>query len=372
MSSQTLQRKLAMQQVSPPDRSSFNPEADGETLRTTNATRQLLSAIATDASRLAPRLRLSRRLIGALIKTSTLGAVLLTLVAALALLWSLSQVPLQERPGFDGASVIVEAANGQPLGRVGSLSNAVQRRDFPDLLVKAVLSIEDRRFFSHWGVDPWGILRAAYANWKADAVVEGGSSITQQLVKLQFVGNERSLTRKVREAMMAAWLDLRLGKDEILTRYLNSGYLGAGAYGMAATAHLYFDKQLRDLTLPEAAMLAGLIRAPSRYDPTRNLDAARRRADVVLDAMQDGGAIDGDTAAVHLSCFEMLLPQQSFTLGMSSGDDLLELQIRFIPDLLGVELGLCRSAKVLVVRFQESNPGWDRLAQLRRSGRMRD
>src|SRR5262245_571224 len=110
MSSQTLQRKLTMQQVSPPDRSSFDQEADGEPLRTKDATRQLLSAITTDASRLAPRLRPSRRLIGALIKTSTLGAVLLTLVAALTLLWSLSQFPLQQRPGFDGASVIVEAS----------------------------------------------------------------------------------------------------------------------------------------------------------------------------------------------------------------------------------------------------------------------
>ena len=154
--------------------------------------------------------------------------------------------------------MLVEAANGQNLGRVGALSDARRREDFPDQLVKAVLSIEDRRFFSHWGVDPWGVGRAAYANWTAGSIVEGGSTITQQLVKLQFVGGERSLDRKVREAFTAAWLDFRLGKDEILTRYLNSVYLGAGAYGMSAAARLYFDKTLGELTLAEVGNAGGL------------------------------------------------------------------------------------------------------------------
>src|SRR6185295_18837488 len=161
--------------------------------------------------------------------------------------------------GIDGPSVLVEAANGQPLGRVGPLSDAVKRRDFPDMLVKAVLSIEDRRFYSHWGIDPWGIARATQANWAAGGIAQGGSTITQQLVKMQIVGNERNLGRKVREAFTAIWLDLRLGKDEVLTRYLNAVYLGAGAYGMSAATRLYFDKSLADLTLPEAALLVGLI-----------------------------------------------------------------------------------------------------------------
>ena len=128
------------------------------------------------------------------------------------MLWALHQVPLEKRLGIDGSSVLVEAANGETLGRVGPLSDARRREDFPDQLVKAVLSIEDRRFFSHWGVDPWGIARAAYANWTAGSIVEGGSTITQQLVKLQFVGGERSLDRKVREAFTAAWLDFRRGQ----------------------------------------------------------------------------------------------------------------------------------------------------------------
>ena len=131
--------------------------------------------------------------------------------------WVLYYMPLEKRVGIDGPSVLVEAANGQPLGRVGPLSDAVKRRDFPDTLVKAVLSIEDRRFFSHWGIDPWGIARATQANWAAGGIAEGGSTITQQLAKMQIVGNERNLGRKVREAFTAIWLDLRLGKDEVLT-----------------------------------------------------------------------------------------------------------------------------------------------------------
>src|SRR6185295_10451949 len=112
---------------------------------------------------------------------------------------------------------------------------------------------------SHWGIDPWGIARATQANWAAGGIAEGGSTITQQLAKMQIVGNERNLGRKVREAFTAIWLDLRLGKDEVLTRYLNAVYLGAGAYGMSAATGLYFDKSLADLTLPEAALLVGLI-----------------------------------------------------------------------------------------------------------------
>jgi len=228
-------------------------------------------------------------------------AALLLLGATMAMPWALYQMPLDDRAPIDGPSVLVEAANGQPLGRVGALSHVARRGDFPDILVKAVISIEDRRFYSHWGFDPWAIIRAARANWAASTIVEGGSTIPQQLAKLQLVGNERSLDRKLREALTAAWLNFRLGKDEVLTRYLNSVYLGAGAYGMSAAAHAYFDKRLSELTLAEAAMLAGLIQAPSRYDPTRNLDAARARAAAVLDAMVETGAIDAQSASAAKS-----------------------------------------------------------------------
>ena len=211
------------------------------------------------------------------------------------MLWALSRVPPDDRATV-APSVLVEAAKGEPVGRVGPLTDAVRRQDFPETLVKAVLSIEDRRFYHHYGVDPWGVMRALWANWSAGEIVEGGSTITQQLAKLQFVGNERSFDRKVREALTATWLDFRLGKDEVLTRYLNGVYLGAGAHGVSAAARIYFDKGLSQLTLAESAMLAGLIQGPSRYDPIRNGDAARRRANVVLDSMLESGAINAKAA----------------------------------------------------------------------------
>jgi penicillin-binding protein 1A len=248
-----------------------------------------------DSGPVGPSASLPRSIARVVATVSSL-IVLSALSLATAMLWVLYDIPLQTRTGNNKPSLLVEAANGQPIGRVGALADSVERQDFPNVLVKAVLSIEDRRFYSHWALDPQGIARAAYANWSAGGIVEGGSTITQQLAKLQIVGGERSLDRKIREAFTAVWLDFRLGKDEILTRYLNSVYLGAGAYGMSAAARLYFDKSLSDLALPEAAMLAGLIQAPSRYDPINNLQAAQHRAAVVLDAMVEAGAIDGAAA----------------------------------------------------------------------------
>ncbi len=212
------------------------------------------------------------------------------------MLWVLNGIPLQARASFDGPSILVEAADGTPIGRVGALGDAVSRDAIPDVLVKAVLSIEDRRFFNHHGVDFRGVARAAYVNWSAGGIIEGGSTITQQLAKLQLVGNERNFGRKFREALLAFWLETRLSKDEILTRYLNSVYLGAGVYGMSAAARHYFDKSLKDIDLAEAALLAGLIQAPTRYNPLANSDAAQRRAAVVVDAMVEAKMIVASTA----------------------------------------------------------------------------
>src|SRR6202035_4512816 len=131
---------------------------------------------------------------------------------------------------------------------------------------------------------------------QAGGVVQGGSTITQQLVKMRYVGDDRTYARKVREALTAVWLETHLSKDEILTRYLNGVYLGGGAYGVAAAARLYFDKRPADLTLPEAAMLAGLIKAPSQLNPLSHLNEAQARAAAVLDAMVDNGAIDPKAA----------------------------------------------------------------------------
>lgn len=222
-----------------------------------------------------------------------------TLLVSGAMLWALHDLPLDQPKGeVERPALLIEAAGGEPLGRVGPLKVAdASREEFPDHLVQAVLSVEDRRFYSHFGFDPQGIVRAMRRNFEAGEIVEGGSTITQQLVKIRMLGNDRTYTRKLREALTAVWLELRLSKDEIITRYLNSVYMGAGAHGMAAAARLYFDKHPSDLTLAEAAMLAGLVRAPSLYNPLRDLETARARAGVVLDAMVATGAIDAEAAA---------------------------------------------------------------------------
>jgi 1A family penicillin-binding protein len=286
-----------MHNAEPRETSSVGTSMDDTSLSTARAARQLAAAISSDLTNISPRLGFSARRVGKWLWWAIAASIFVASATAVTMLWALYPLALDDRPGLSGASVLVEAANGESLGRVGPMSVAVRRDEFPQPLVQAVLSIEDRRFYSHWGIDPWGIARATHANWSAGTIVEGGSTITQQLVKTQLVGNERSFGRKLRESFMAIWLDLRLGKDEILTRYLNSVYLGAGAYGMPAAARIYFDKSLSELTLSESAMLAGLIQAPSRYDPIRNLDAAQRRAAVVLDAMVEAGAIDGERAS---------------------------------------------------------------------------
>ncbi len=162
----------------------------------------------------------------------------------------------------------------------------------PANLVQAVVAIEDRRFFSHGGIDVRGILRAASHNLWGSRGIEGGSTITQQLARLTYLSTERTLRRKVQEIMLALWLESRLSKEEILARYLNTVYFGAGAFGADAAAKRYFGKKAGDLDLAESAMLAGLVRAPSQLAPSRNLSAAQRRADLVLHAMVATGAIN--------------------------------------------------------------------------------
>ncbi len=217
-----------------------------------------------------------------------------TLVFSAAMLWALHGLPLDhpaEQP--DGPTLLLEAADGAPLGRFGPLKLPdASLSDYPAVLIKAVLSTEDRRFYSHFGIDPLGIVRAVHRNMRAGEIVEGGSTITQQLVKMRYLGADRTYAHKLREALTAIWLEAHLSKDEILTRYLNRVYLGAGAYGMPAAAQLYFAKRPAKLTLAEAAMLAGLIKAPSELNPLRHLEAAQQRAAAVLDGMVANGVID--------------------------------------------------------------------------------
>ena len=188
-------------------------------------------------------------------------------------------------------------ASGQEVGHRGIRHEDLLRLDeLPPHLVAAVLATEDRRFYRHWGVDPIGLVRALAVNAKAQAVVQGGSTITQQLAKNVFLSGERTLERKINEAFLAVWLECQLGKNEILTLYLDRSYMGGGTFGVQAASRFYFGKSARDLTLAEAAMLAGLYKAPGRYAPHLSPEAALARAAEVLERMVETGAITREEA----------------------------------------------------------------------------
>jgi penicillin-binding protein 1A len=189
-------------------------------------------------------------------------------------------------------SVTVLAADGATLATFGGLyGEPVGVADLPPYLPQAVLATEDRRFYRHFGIDPLGLARAAVANVRAGRIVQGGSTITQQLAKNLFLSPERTLKRKIQETLLAFWLERKFTKDQILSIYLNRVYLGAGAYGVDAAAREYFDKPASRVSLYEAALLAGLLKAPSRYAPTEAADLARGRARLVLASMVEAGYI---------------------------------------------------------------------------------
>ena len=179
---------------------------------------------------------------------------------------------------------------GNEVGSRGIKHNdSIPLEEFPDHLIKAVLATEDRRFYEHFGIDLPGTVRALNANARAGGVVQGGSSISQQLAKNLFLNNERTIERKVKEAFLAMWLETRLSKNQILKLYLDRAYMGGGAFGVDAAAQYYFGKSARDVNLAEAAMLAGLFKAPTRFAPHVNLPAARARANIVLDNLMEAG-----------------------------------------------------------------------------------
>jgi penicillin-binding protein 1A len=166
-------------------------------------------------------------------------------------------------------SVTIRAADGSLLTTFGDLfGQPLSLQEISPYLPKAVIAIEDRRFYRHFGIDPLGLLRASFANLAAGHIVQGGSTITQQLAKNLFLTAERSLARKVRETLLALWLEHRFTKNQILEIYLNRVYLGAGTYGVDAAAHRYFGKSARRTTLYESAAIAGLLKAPTRFNPT--------------------------------------------------------------------------------------------------------
>lgn len=180
--------------------------------------------------------------------------------------------------------------HGNEIGQRGIIQrDSVPVDELPDHLIKAVLATEDRRFFDHFGIDFIGLARALTENVRANSVVQGGSTLTQQLAKNLFLTNERSMERKIKEAYLALWLEWNLSKKEILQLYLDRAYLGGGTFGIAAAADFYFNKNIKELNLAESAMIAGLFKAPGNYAPHINLPAARGRANVVLSNMVDSG-----------------------------------------------------------------------------------
>ena len=218
----------------------------------------------------------------------TLGLVGLLFLAMLAI--PVFQMAERGWKPQEDISVIFVDRYGNKLGQRGlRLDDAVPLEEIPDHLIKATLATEDRRFYQHFGIDIRGLIRALVTNARANAVVEGGSTLTQQLAKNLFLTSERSIDRKIREAFLAMWLEARYSKQEILKLYLDRAYMGGGMFGVESAAQFYFGKSVRDVTLAEAAMLAGLYKAPGRFAPHINLPAARARANDVLDNLVQAG-----------------------------------------------------------------------------------
>lgn len=185
-------------------------------------------------------------------------------------------------------TIQIVGLDGSMLAQRGEMAGAnVALKDLPPYLPKAFIAIEDRRFYSHFGIDPIGILRALVTNVLHRGVSQGGSTLTQQLAKNLFLTQERTLARKLQEAELAIWLERKHSKNEILELYLNRVYFGSGAYGVEAAAQKYFGKSAKNVTIAEAAMLAGLVKSPSRLAPNRNPEGAEARARIVLAAMAD-------------------------------------------------------------------------------------
>jgi 1A family penicillin-binding protein len=242
-----------------------------------------------------PRLRAvkfrAKYLVGSLaLAALLLSGLILYSVATLPIAGGLQVEPTQ-------SAVTIESAKGEAFATRGVYKgDRLAAQDLPPHLAQAIVAIEDRRFYQHWGVDIRGILRAGWRNSQAGGTREGGSTITQQLARLIFLSPERTFRRKTQEALLAIWLEGQLTKEEILLRYLNTAYFGAGAYGVDAAAKRYFGKKASELTLAESAMLAGLVRAPSQLAPTRNFGGAKERQETVLQAMVETNAISAAEA----------------------------------------------------------------------------
>ena len=235
-----------------------------------------------------------------LLRWGFITSVWLTLAVAVTVLWYARDLPRPES-ALDAArrpSLVLQDRAGRVIATFGDLvGEPLRLKDFPPSLPAAVIAVEDRRFYHHPGIDPLGLLRAAWVNVTAGRVVQGGSTLTQQVAKTLFLTNARTTKRKVQELLLTLWLERHFSKQEILEIYLNRVYLGSGAWGMDAAAKIYFGVSARRVSLAQAAVLAGLPRAPSRFNPRVNPGAALARAKDVLGTMVDSGVITADQAA---------------------------------------------------------------------------
>ena len=248
-----------------------------------------------------------------------LGLVVLTIIALAV--WLVVTAPLgRALEPLKNPGLILLDASGRPIARRGDYKEApVTIAELPRYVPAAFVAIEDRRFYSHWGIDPQGIARAMFRNAEAGGVAQGGSTLTQQLAKTSFLSGDRTLRRKLQEVIIAFYLESRLTKDAILSRYLSSVYFGEGAYGLRAAARTYFDRAPADLTVGQAAMLAGLVQAPSRLAPSRHLAAAQDRERLVLGAMVATKALTA-SQATHVAPAQVVRGRESLPSGSYFAD----------------------------------------------------
>jgi len=222
------------------------------------------------------------------------GAVLAGFASLLVYYTVVFPNPLEARQKEPSPVVRILAHDGSVLAERGTAHDYMPLSLLPPRVIAAVVATEDRRFYSHWGVDPSGMVRAMFANLRAGRFAQGGSTLTQQLAKNMFLTSERTLSRKLEEFALAVWLEIRLSKEDILELYLNRVYFGAGAYGIESAAQRYFNKSARELNLAEAAVIAGLLKAPSKYAPSSSPEQALIRGRSVLNKMLDAGVISAD------------------------------------------------------------------------------
>ncbi len=222
-----------------------------------------------------------------LIKWLLILFIWLALFSSIAVTWSLLNLPETESIQISRQpSITFLDKDGRIIASYGDVyGQSIQFSDLPENLINAVIVTEDKSFFSHPGLDFKGVIRAAYTNIKERRIVQGGSTITQQLAKNLFLTPERSFTRKLHELILSFWLEMRFSKEQILSIYLNRVYLGSGTYGVQAASEKYFNKKVEDLSLYESAVIASLLKAPSKYNPIANFELSKKRASLVLNNM---------------------------------------------------------------------------------------